>query len=105
MRREGGSRQVRRTDLIDFGPSLVQDSPRPLQLLVIDCILPSSLWSSDRSMNETAGRSQLKRESEVPVDQGVGLRVGNIGPGIGGIKRWQCFLKQSEIEVGPAKGE
>jgi hypothetical protein len=53
-----------------------------LQLLLIDCILPSCLWSSDGGMDHAAGRSQLKRESEITVDQGIGLKVRNIGPGI-----------------------
>jgi hypothetical protein len=33
-------------------------------------------------MDQTAGRSQLKRESEVTVDEGVSLKLGNIGSGI-----------------------
>jgi len=82
LRRKGGPRKVGRPDLVDFGPGLVQDSPRALQLLLIDRILPSGLWSGDRGMNQSAGRSQLERESEVPVDEGVGLEVCNIGSGI-----------------------
>ena len=81
LRGEGGPRQVRRPDLVDLGPSLVQNAPRALQPLLVNGVLPPSLWSSDRSMNQSAGGSQLKRESEVPVDHGVGLEVGNVGPG------------------------
>ena len=101
LRGEGGSRKIRGADLVDFRPSFVQNSPRPLQPLLVDSILPSSLWSSDRSMNQSAGGSQLKRESEVSVDQRVGLKVGSIGSGIRRIKRRQSLLEQSEIEVGP----
>lgn len=82
LRRKGGPRKVRRPDLVDFGPGLVQNSPRALQLLLIDSVLPSGLWPGDRGMDQSAGRSQLKRESEVPVDQRVGLEVGTIGSGI-----------------------
>ena len=82
LRCKGGSRKVRRPDLVDFGPSLVLNTPGPLQPLLINHILPSSLWSSDRSMNQSAGRSQLKRESEVTVDHGVSLEVGSISTGI-----------------------
>jgi hypothetical protein len=82
LRRKGGAREVRRPDLVDLGPSLVQNPPRPLQPLLIDSVLPSSLRSSKGSVDQSAGRSQLKRESEVPVDHGVVLEVGGIGPGI-----------------------
>lgn len=98
---EGRSGKVRRPDLVDLGPSLVQNPPRPLQPLLIDGVLPSSLRSSDRSMDQSAGGSQLKRESEVSVDHGVGLKVGGLGPGIWRIKRRQCLFEQSEIKVGP----
>jgi len=56
-------------------------------------------------MDQSAGRSQLEREGEVPVDQRVRLRVRRVGPGIRGIKRRQCLLKQSEIKVGPEIGQ
>jgi len=79
---EGRSREVRRPDLVDLGPGLVQDSPRPLQPLLIDHVLPPGLWSSDGSVDQSAGGSQLKRESEVSVDHRVGLEVGDIGPRI-----------------------
>ena len=52
-------------------------------------------------MDQSAGGSQLKRESEVSVDHGVGLKVGGLGPGIWRIKRRQCLFEQSEIKVGP----
>jgi len=81
LRGEGGPRQVRGPDLVDLGPSLVQDTPRALQLFLVNGVLPPSLWSSDRGVNQSAGGSQLKRESEVPVDHGVGLEVGGVGPG------------------------
>ena len=80
--REGRPRKVRRPDLVDLGPSLVQDSPRALQPLLIDRVLPSSLRSGDSSVDQPAGRSQLKREGEVPVDHGIGFEMGGIGPRI-----------------------
>ena len=105
LRCKGGSRKVGQPDLVNFGPSLVQNSPRPLQPLLINHILPSGLRSSDCSMNQSAGNSQLKRGSEISVDRRVGLEVGNIGSGIWWIKRRQCLLEQSEIKVIPVVRE
>ena len=82
LRGKGGPRTLRRQDLVDFGPGLVQNVPRAVQLCLINRILSSSLWPSDRSMDQLAGRSQLKGESEVLADQGVGLEVGDLGLGI-----------------------
>lgn len=101
LRGEGGSGEVRRSDLVDLGPGFVQNPPRPLQPLLVNGVLPSSLGSSQSGVNQPAGGSQLKRESEVSVDHGVGLEVGDFGPGIWRIKRRQCLLEQSEIKVGP----
>ena len=56
-------------------------------------------------MNQSAGGSQLKRESEVPVDHGIGLEVGDIGPRVRRIKRRQCLFEESEIKVGPTRDQ
>ena len=87
LRCKGGSREVGQPDLVNFEPGLVENSPRPLQHLLINNILASSLRSSDCSMNQPTGDSQLKKGSEISVDNRVGLEVGNISSGIWWIKR------------------